>query len=67
METIHISTLSNTLTDGHPEMLDSINNDYGVSIKKHTYTDWSSNQMYLVTVDLNSDDILNIEKVSQIV
>jgi hypothetical protein len=65
METIHISTLSETLKDGHSEKTHVDNSIYGVSIKSKTYIDEWSNQMYLVTVDLNNDDILNIQKVER--
>ena len=65
METINISTLSETLKDGHPEIVKGFFNDHGTSIKRKTYIDTWSNQMYLVTIDLNNDDILNIEKVEQ--
>jgi hypothetical protein len=65
METIHISTLSETLKDGHTEKTHANNSTYGVSIKSRTYIDAWSNQMYLVTVDLKNDDILNIQKVER--
>tara|TARA_R100000655_G_scaffold13106_2_gene29604 strand:- start:95 stop:292 length:198 start_codon:yes stop_codon:yes gene_type:complete len=65
METINISTLSETLKDGHPEKTHANNSIYGVSNKSMTYIDARSNQMYLVTVDLKNDDILNIQKVER--
>ena len=65
METIHISTLSETLKDGHKEITDYNYNDYGVTIMKRTYYDNFSNQMYLVTIDLSNDDIINIQKVKE--
>jgi hypothetical protein len=65
METINISTLSETLKDGHPEKTHANYSTYGVSIKSRTYFDTESNQMYLVTVDLKNDDILNIQKVER--
>jgi hypothetical protein len=65
METIHISTLSETLKDGHSEKTHANNSTYGVNIKSRTYFDTESNQMYLVTVDLKNDDILNIQKVER--
>ena len=65
METINISTLSETLKDGHSEKTHANNSTYGVSIKSRTYYDTKSNQLYLVTVDLKNDDILNIQKVER--
>lgn len=64
METIHISTISETLQDGHPETRVSYNT-YDCVIEQITYTDWTSNQMYLVTRNKSNSDILNIQKVKE--
>ena len=64
METIHISTLSETLQDGHPEIRVDYHK-YDCVIEQKTYTDWTSNQMYLVTRNKSNSDILNIQKVEQ--
>jgi hypothetical protein len=65
METIHISTLSDTLRDGHAEIVGGTTSMTDLSVRKKTYIDEWSNQMYLVTTDLNNNDIINIEKVEQ--
>ena len=64
METIHISTISETLQDGHPEIRVSYNK-YNCVIVQKTYIDEWSNQMYLVTTNKSNRDILNIQKVEQ--
>jgi len=65
METINISTLSNILLDGHPEIINgNIRND-GETVKLKTYIDQDDGQMYLITTIMHNDDILSIEKVNK--
>jgi hypothetical protein len=64
MEAIHISTLSETLQDGHPETRVSYHK-YDCVIEQKTYIDEWSNQMYLVTRNKSNSDILNIQTVEQ--
>ena len=62
METIHISTLSENLKNGHTEKTPAGYCNYGVSTKSITYYDAESDKLYLVISDLKGE-ILNIQNV----
>ena len=65
METINISTLSNILLDGHPEIISGNSRNDGETVKLKTYIDQDDVQMYLITTIMHNDDILSIEKVNK--